>query len=546
MVIRWMFIFILFNAFVGAQMAVESVIKQNQAVANQKIEGIVTITHEESEKINLDSFQLAGKPLSVKLKDEKKTARGLIISNYSFELDPKDKGLYELPPVSLEINGKRYESVATTYEVKASSVEMPQVTSNHPSSIVFNLEAFVDGPSPLYPGQRAKLVYRIAYNQSIDLAASKFPLLYTTEFKKIGDEQFKDYQYGALTVQEIIQEIEAAQPGTYHYPPSFIDGYAYRMRYGLKVYEPTKLHAEAPAVEIVVAEFPKSDTPASFTGSLGKISGQLKMLTSPTLKMGDRIILELAVAGPTNLSDVSLPDLKCQPGFSGFFHLSDLPPAGKVKNNEKVFQIELRPISRFVKEVPSIELSAFDTVKKTYHRWQSEPIPIQLSIPPLEENVLNNQPKLVNFFDLFSEVVKRANPDLPVLVYPSAVTVTFHDIATRWMRTPLVLWLIPLLGIAILWQSFMQRRQQIVPFINSQKTSEQYLYEAFRQRKMDRAISLLHEAFGLRLKEKGKEEMPQQVHVFLSELDAFRYGLAKDLDRDKIRKEAQDLYNQIN
>lgn len=551
MVKHWLWLFLFWCSPLMAQVAVESAINQNQGVANRKIEGIITITHAAKEKINSDSFLLEGKPLAVKAKNEKKFSNDTVVSNYSFELDPKEKGLYELPPISVEVDGKKYQSISTTYEVKASAAEKPEITPANRDSIVFKLEAFVDGPSPLYPGQRAKLMYRISYNRSIDLTESKFPLIHTTEFKKIGDEQVKDYQAGSLTIQEIFQEIEASKPGTYHYPASSIEGYAYQTKFGQKFYVPGKLQAEAPPVEVIVADFPKQEQPNSFTGSLGTISGELKMLTPASLKLGDKIALELVVSGPTNLSEIVLPDLKCQPGFSGFFHLSDLPPAGETKQGTKIFPIDLRPISRFVKEVPSIELSAFDPIKKQYVIWHSKPIPLEVSIPPLEENVFVAQPKLVDFVALYSEVVKRANPELPALTYPSAVEVSIDDLTNSWVRTPLVLWLLPLLGIALLWQAFRQRHKEEI-VVRTQKTSEQFLHEAFRQRRVENSISLLQRAFDLRLQEKGydtdveaPEGVPERIRQFLADLDSFRYGLAKQFDRAKIKEEAQELFNKI-
>ena len=100
--------------------------------------------------------------------------------------------------------------------------------------LIFRLEAIVKGPMTLYPGERTKLFYRISYNRSIDLTQSVLPMIHPTHFQKVGDVQIEDKQLANATVQDLTQEVEASELGTFQFGPSSIEGYAYTMEAGRK------------------------------------------------------------------------------------------------------------------------------------------------------------------------------------------------------------------------------------------------------------------------------------------------------------------------
>src|SRR5207245_2665730 len=103
------------------------------------------------------------------------------------------------------------------------------------------------------------------------------------------------------------------------------------------------------------------------------------LTSSNSVSVGDTVQLQVEIQGVTNLTELHLPLLQCQPGFSGFFQTSDLPPLAEVKEKTKFFYIELRPLTSFIKEIPSIELSSFDPKTEKYVMQNSSAIPITVA-----------------------------------------------------------------------------------------------------------------------------------------------------------------------
>lgn len=552
--IFWTLMSLLWCAPIMAQVVVEANINQNQGMANYPIYGSLTITHPRDKKVDEKSFTMDNDSLSTTLVRQVPIAEDVVISIYSFELPGREKGLYMLSPISVKVGNERFESFPSSYEIKALSSPIPSAArpASAPANpaILFKLDAFVEGPSPLYPGQRAKLIYRISFNRSIDLTHSELPLVHTTEFKKVGDEQVKDYQQGDVTVQEIVQEVEASKPGTFHYGPSTIEGYAYQTSFGKKQYVSNKLKAEAPAVDIVVNELPRQLAPLSFTGAIGPIQGDLKMLTPSIIQLGDRIELELTVNGPVNLAEMALPELKCQPGFSGFFQFSDLPPTANLKGPNKIFRIEMRPISTFVQSIPSIELSSFEPTQGKYTFWQSAPIPLNLSPPPLEKPV-PSLPKPLNLEEQFPSLIQRINIPLAPLNQPEPITL--GNPGTSWLNTWWVLWVLPLGGALLLLQKqwHKQWRESQPPI----KASKQKIQAALSASDLSSdLLTLLSDALICRLKEVGywtdfsqidelsQEGLIGEVRAFLLYLDSLRYGKNQSFSPGHLKQETQKLY----
>lgn len=572
-------LFLLPFSLVRAQVNVDAFINQNSGIANQLLVGTIAITHEKQVEVDLHSFSLEGKPLTVKeLQKVPMEGQKTLVSIYTFSLASKQKGLYVLPPISVNIGGQTYTSLSSTYQVNGSTqapdatpataistgatpstAVTPTIPQPSTSPLIFRLEAFFDGPQPFYPGQRAKLTYRISYNRSIDLTHSVLPLIHTKEFKNIGDKKIKDDQIGELTVQVITQEIEAEKPGTFTYGPSLIEGHAYEEDlFSQKKYAQDLLRAEADGLEVIVSQFPENIKPTSFTGAIGKLAIELQMKTPAKIKLGEKIELELAIAGATNLAELTLPNLTCQPGFSGFFELNDLPPVANIKEQTKTFVIELRPISTFVKAVPSIEISSFDPHTENYLIWHSDPIPLTISNVETraQENVISSS--LLEIKNISSTLIEEWNPPVAPLKDEITPHVILSENHYAWMCTLTVLRLIPLGGILLLLQWRWQQMREKRPSPVLCPESEKILKKALAAEGLE-AITLLHTALLRKLTEqeyleKQKErpkgalsvELRDEVKEILTDLESIKYGSQPIVNLDEIKKKAYNLLINFN
>lgn len=333
----------------------------------------VSIHHPRGAVIDPQSFTMDGQPLHVRLiNTEPMNNADEEMSIYRFKLKDPSEGLHLLPAISVKVQGEVYHSTPLSYTLS----KVDQDADYNPLTNPLQLDLNIKGPNPLYPGQRASIVYKIYYQGQVSLTHEELPLLEPKGFEKIGGLDIQDREESNYAVQIITQVIQAQQPGTYQFPASVIEGETDQTRL-LKT--GPKLHAEAAPITIEVAPFPNEGKPASFNGALGRFILTLKMTTPNQLRLGDIVNLEANLQSSANLENVYLPNLACQPGFSGRIQLSDLPPAAKIENQGKVFNIELRPSSVYVKAIPSIEFSYYDPATQKYGRQRTAEIPITVT-----------------------------------------------------------------------------------------------------------------------------------------------------------------------
>ena len=153
----------------------------------------------------------------------------------------------------------------------------------------------------------------------------------------------KDYQKDGVGYHLVTLQIEAENPGTFSFGPSHIAGYPiYQDIYGNKVYG-SLIKAEAPVVTIVVKPFPTVDIPASFNGAVGSYSFNVRLVSRPEITIGDKMRLSVDFSGEGNLEKLPLPELACQPGWSGLFKFGSLPPAGEINGKAKNFPVDITP-----------------------------------------------------------------------------------------------------------------------------------------------------------------------------------------------------------
>jgi hypothetical protein len=532
---------------------VDAAIDSMNSQAHFPLHGIITITHSKEEKIDPRSFVMEGKPLETSfVKDVKMSASpDTLVSLYSFQLPAQDKGLYILPSISVKIGGQIYTTTPSTYEVQEETAAPSTVSAapTRPSTpVIFRLEASVQGPSILYPGERTKLLYRIFYNRSIDLTRSVLPMVHPAHFQKVGDVQVRDYQIQDVTVQDLTQEVEASEVGTFSFGPSLIEGYAYSIKAGQKIYDATLLKSEAPVITLEVQPFPALDQPASFTGALGNIQIAASLISSNRVVVGDTLQLQVKVQGITNLTELHLPLLQCEPRFSGFFQISDLPPLAEIEGNTKIFDVELRPLTALINQIPSIEVSSFDPSTGKYIIQRIDPIPLTVQPYPLETLSLSSLPLVTQL----PSIGKWPAPLLPPLEIKEN-EVNKIQITPSWWKGSWVFWMIPIGVTLLLLQKYWRKQWEKRPRPQISQ-SETLLRKALKTGN----LHLLEKAFWLRLWE--KKIVPQDtfdlnklkniekhtfLYAFIFQLQALQYSLNKTFDPLQLRESAKQLFYKI-
>jgi len=582
----WVF----FSGLLHAQsdsVSVTAEIDSYQAYENHPIPGLISITHDQKDKVDTNSFRMEDKPLAVDFVKQVKFSpnSSIVLSIYSFQLPAKPAGLYSLPEISVQVGGKKYQSIMSSYQIEAATpaaavpsttptqaqTSVPQSSGksqqapstvpapSSPSSTqpVLRLEAGVDGKASLYPGQRTKLFYRYYFRGDIALTEEKLPLLDAEDLIKIGKVESKNYAEGDLSVNQISQEVEAVKPGKLSFGPSVVEGYAYlEDALGRRKYLAPKLTSEAPLVIVTVLPFPEKGKPASFNGAVGKYTFKASLSSSSTMDVGDEISLSLEIAGKGNLNSVPFPDIDCQPGFSGFFRLSDLPPEESIQGDTKTAKYKLTPLTAFIKEIPSVEFSFFDPEDSQYKILHSAPIPITVR-PSIQPPVPNLDKATIPTENGVKKETK-VYPPAPIEI-EGIFLLRSSDLHPRIFGTWLSLAILPL-GIAILAYQFIlgsylaAMRQKL-----KAKTSSELLDEAFMQPKgSPEYFELIGKSLKTALVESGSlssvdipsEDLPEkgpagEVRQFLMDIEERRFSKGETMDFASIRKTVKALLQSI-
>ena len=552
------------SSLIGAPI-IDVSIDSIKAQAHFPIQGTITITHTKEEIIDSQSFSIEGDPLDVSLikNVHMTTSSNTLVSIYQFQLPAKEGGSYLLSPVSIKIGKERYSSSSTPYEVKMGEKgEPPTISSLVKSSTppLFKLEASVIGPKTLYPGERTTFFYRILYNESIDLTHSELPMIHPAHFKKVGDVHIKDYQLNeeekGTTVQEITQEVEASELGTFSFGPSTIEGYSYTIQSGQKVYNTPLLKATAPIITIAVNPPPESLQPISFNGALGKIHIEARLNGSPVSTIGDLLQLNVKITGVTNLTDLSLPLLECQPGFSGFFQMSNTPPLSEIKENAKFFYVELRPLTSLIDQIPSIEVSSWDPLSLQYIVQKSSPIHLKLTnrSSVVSSRDLKEERTLPILAPLPSPIVWPIPSLLPLKTKENQISLQIKRKSHWTNENEWVLGLI--LGITFLFIQLRAKKKwnNHLNALSQMPQSERLFKQALKKEN----LYLLEEAFWVRLWEKGiipqkivrLEELPDEekftaIRYFIVHLEALQYSADQKYDFSDLKKIAKIYFDLI-
>ena len=180
----------LFGGLKGEEVSVDAQIDQSGTlIENQPLKGLISIAHNEQEKVDETSFRLGDSTLDVDFVREVRISPSspLVLSYYQFALNGQPKGLQVLPSVSVKVGSHRYQSPPTTSS-RPSGCHAGALLGQ-PRKSFLKLEAFLQGPAEIYPGTRFKVVYRYIFNDNIELLKEELPLMAGTGFIKIGTQK---------------------------------------------------------------------------------------------------------------------------------------------------------------------------------------------------------------------------------------------------------------------------------------------------------------------------------------------------------------------
>ena len=476
----------------------------------EPLRGTLTITHKGSDLVDETSFTLEGKELSAERVREVELSpeSGVLISIYRFQMPSQPVGDHLLPPISVKVGDAVYQSFSERYQVDAR-----RTLATPTNGAVLQLEATIEAEQPIYPGQRVRFVYRYRYNTSIEMRVETLPLLDATGFRKVGSEEIEDFVEGDINVREVSQTAEALAPGTYQFGASVVAGYPYEEDLsGNRAYGTEELRSEVGPLSITVEPLPEAVKPLSFSGAVGKYRFGARLASSNQVSVGDKMTIIVRVAGEVDLGEVVLPNLSCQPGFSGLFRLDNIPPIGKIEEDVKSFEVPLWPLSSLVWAIPPIEFTYFDPQTQKYVALHSQPIPISVAPTPL--------PELIAVADQKGaiETVEGLTP--PPQKKLSAYSLSERDLETHPLATWWALLLIPAGSILLIGKLALKRE------LSRRQKAKRPSHDIYQEAINTNSLQLLEQA----CRRYSEEHPSQNIDPLIDQLIEVRYAKDQQLD----------------
>ena len=137
------------------------------------------------------------------------------------------------------------------------------------------------------------------------------------------------------------------------------------------------IYAEAPAIEVEVADVPEEGRPSTYIGAIGTFQLTAELLP-PKTRVGDPMTLTLALSGRGTLENTYAPDLNVVAEVAESFKIHEATQ--ETTGDTRSFTYTIRPKTAEITEFPAVPVSYFDVNNGRYVTVHSRPIPIDVSV----------------------------------------------------------------------------------------------------------------------------------------------------------------------
>ncbi len=314
---------------------------------------------------------------------------GVSSSEHSFiyNLFPSKVGHFQIPPISLMLDGHTYVTSPIDIDVVARSSSASSGTETDQEQSIEDkvfMKAFI-GPKEVYVGQKTPLVMKVYVKDlSLQLAAAPYmtPDGFTAD-ATASMQRAKEVVNGVnFDVLRFDANIYPTRPGELTVGPFQATGdliYHIRQRdndffsdlFATEQTRPITLHA--PAVSIQVLPLPSLGQPRNFSGAVGQYAFKASIGPS-SVKVGDPLTLHMAITGTGRFKDLTMPTFN-----DNRFKTYD--PQIKENEDSKALEQVIIPTNQNITEVPAISFCYFDPQTKEYKTITQGPFSIKV-LPP--------------------------------------------------------------------------------------------------------------------------------------------------------------------
>ncbi len=330
-----------------------------------------------------------------------------VYRGFMYGFSPREKGNFEIGPVTLEYKGKTYTSNAIKIEVVERTPFEGVIDEENDTSgrrVDINKMVFVElttDKAEAYIYEEVIQSFKLYFQKRLPIDDLDYVAASTKSFlaEKLGDEmRYEEVRDGILyNVIELRTSLFPLVSGKIEIPPakfkcnviirqqrsrgSLFDEF---MGGGGRRY-PVERSTEP--VKLLIKPLPVVDKPEDFTGAVGKYT--MDVLAKPTkVKVGDPITLTINIRGEGNIQTIGEP-LLTPDGMKDFKAYDyetkvTITDRGDGIKGEKLFHKVIEPQSENVDVIPGISFSYFDPDLEKYKTLTHDPIPFEVEHSDVE------------------------------------------------------------------------------------------------------------------------------------------------------------------
>lgn len=314
---------------------------------------------------------------------------------YRIGISATRKGVYKVPGIEVEYNGKIYRSQPFDIHVREPNQEtkMRMVASLSRDKIYLQqmvtltlkwyLQNDIEDYAIQFPlleqkdSYQLKLSKRSASGTTVDLSVSGFKVPFSRKH-----EQFEGEAY---TVYRVDFDLFPPDTGTISLPAASVkamirDGSELRQDlFGRTIRSPKlrKLFAASKPLQITVLPIPTKNRPEAYTGGVGRFSVATSV-DFTRVKVGDPIELTIKISGNGRYDKIEQPILSGLPEFKQNFAVVDSLQPGDIKPDGIIFKQTIRPRHDEIAEIPPVPFSFFNPDTERFQTVTSQPIPVKV------------------------------------------------------------------------------------------------------------------------------------------------------------------------
>ena len=319
--------------------------------------------------------------------------------DYTYYLQPKKKGVFQVGPASITVDGKTSKSNVATLNVIAG-----YDASGSEKGPVFLTAAL--GSRKAYVEQQVPYTLKLHLRTNVSDISLDLPETDELTFRQL--EKPKEYQavYHDVSyrILEVSYGVMPLTPGRFRIPPARMGLTVYSARkrtprglfddpfFGgaLRTGRPLTVSSEPLALEVL--PFPEKEKPELFSGLVGKFTIE-GTLSGSEVHVGDSVTLTVRLSGKGNVN--RLPDLKILP-LDHLKTYADEPvfqtrASADGLSGSKTMKWALVPDKEGRYTIPPFTISYFDPAAETYRTQKTQPL--ALKVLPGETQTLVTSPQ---------------------------------------------------------------------------------------------------------------------------------------------------------